>query len=231
MEDEYNQKRIHPPLWQHDYQILKSLYLKLKDLSEKIPEESIIVDYGCGTAPYAHLFQKKASRYIKIDIGRNKNADISVKEDRAIPLKSATADLILSTQVLEHVNNVELYLSECHRILKKNGWLILSTHGIWQFHPSPRDFQRYTAPGLKSVIRKFNFRILKFYSLLGPFASVTQFTLLLIAGRLGGKNFIFRFLLAIFSLVANQIIWIENKIFPADKNSDSAVYLLWAEKK
>ncbi|OGG00204.1 hypothetical protein A3D78_01050 [Candidatus Gottesmanbacteria bacterium RIFCSPHIGHO2_02_FULL_39_14] len=224
-------KRINPPFWQHDFFVLKRLYGLLKIIANYIPPNSIIIDYGCGNAPYENLFNIRPNRYLKVDIGKNKIADIHIKEDMPLPLKNNFADVILSTQVLEHVNNVDLYLRECQRILKKKGSLILSTHGLWPFHPSPGDFQRFTAPGLKLLIKKYDFRTLKFFPILGPFASVTEYTLLLLANRLAGKNILGRLILAVFSLVGNLIIFIEDKFWPVSKNSDASLYLIWAEKK
>ena len=231
MDNDYNQKRINPPVWQHDYHVLKRLYGILKILSAKIPVNAFIVDYGCGTSPYMHLFQKKAKRFLKIDIGRNKNADISIKENQSLPLKNNSAEVVLSTQVLEHVNNLPLYLSEASRILKKNGFLLLSTHGIWPYHPSPFDYYRFTSIGLRKEVEKYGFRTLKFYSILGSFASISQFTLLLIAERFKDGHVFAKILLACISLIGNTLIWIEDKLAPSSNNSDAAVYLIWAVKK
>jgi len=231
MDNEYNQKRINPPVWQHDYHIQKRLYLNLKTLSSKIRNNAVVVDYGCGTSPYERLFHKKRTSYIKIDIGGNKNADISIKENQFLPLKKGSADLVLSTQVVEHVDNLSLYLSETSRILKRKGSLIISTHGIWPYHKSPDDYRRFTSRGLRSEVKKYNFKILKFYPILGPFAAVSQFRLLLLAEKLAGKNLTAKLILAILSLCCNSIIWFEDKIFPSSDNSDASVFLIWAEKK
>src|SRR3989338_3410429 len=105
MVKDYNIKRINPPFWQHDFFVLKRLYEILKIISQKIPQKSVIVDYGCGYAPYEMLFQQHQNRYLKIDIGKNKSADILINEKSRLPLKNGFADVVLSTQVLEHVSN------------------------------------------------------------------------------------------------------------------------------
>lgn len=231
MENYYNKKRINPPIWQHDYHVLKLLYRHINNLSKVLPENQLIVDYGCGTSPYSHLFKKNRNRYLRVDIGQNKLADIKIKEGDLLPLKKASADLILSTQVLEHVNDLNLYLSECARILKKSGRLLISTHGIWPYHPSPEDYRRFTSLGLRYEIEKHGFKILNCFRLLGPFSAITQYTLLVIADYLSGKNLISRILLAVISVTGNVIISLENIIIKGNEKSDAAVFLIWAEKK
>src|SRR3989344_807038 len=131
--DDYNKKRLYPPLLQHDYNVLKRLLNIIRKFMEVIPEKSIIADYGCGSSPYEELFKPKSSKYLKIDIGNNRSADIKIRENSKLPLKSGSVDVVLSTQVLEHVMNLPHYISESSRILKKKGILILSTHGIWPY--------------------------------------------------------------------------------------------------
>lgn len=234
MDEKYNIKRIHPPIWQHDYHVLKRLYDLLFVLLKKYVSQKsgILLDYGCGSSPYKELFLPFIARYIGVDIGKNLQTDILIKENEPIPLKDSSVDIILSTQVLEHVGNVSFYLSECRRLLKKGGLLLLSTHGLWPYHPYPTDFHRWTKKGLVEEIEKFGLKCLENYSILGPFASVTQFTLLLIAERLilAKRSFMRRLIMAFLSLVGNGIIFLEDKLFPPNENSDSSLYVVCAKK-
>ena len=50
--------------------------------------------------------------------------------DRGIPFKSNSFDVILNNQVIEHVCNTDLLLREIHRILKPEGYAIISTNNI-----------------------------------------------------------------------------------------------------
>jgi len=74
--------------------------------------------------------------YQGADIG---SADIIIQESGRVDTADASADLVLSFQVLEHVRDVGQYLGEALRILRDDGWLILSTHGTWLYHPHPED--------------------------------------------------------------------------------------------
>jgi methionine biosynthesis protein MetW len=50
--------------------------------------------------------------------------------DQGIPIKSNSFDIILSNQVIEHVCNTDLLLREMHRILKPDGYTIISTNNM-----------------------------------------------------------------------------------------------------
>jgi len=66
-------------------------------------------------------------------------------------------DVVISTQVLEHVVQPENYLRECLRLLRPGGKLILTTHGIFADHPCPFDLHRWTADGLALLCRNSGF--------------------------------------------------------------------------
>jgi SAM-dependent methyltransferase len=66
--------------------------------------------------------------------------------------KSESFDIVLSTQVLEHVQQPGTYLSEAYRLLKPGGVFICTTHGTYEEHGCPHDFHRWTADGLREEI-------------------------------------------------------------------------------
>ncbi|EKE21765.1 MAG: methyltransferase type 11 [uncultured bacterium] len=138
--------------------------------------------------------------------------------------------MVLSTQVLEHVYATDFYLKECFRLLKKEGLLILSTHGLWPYHAFPEDFHRWTRNGLVKEVENYGFKCLKVYPILGPFASASQFTILLLAEKLQSRKLLSRLSLFIISLVANALIWLEDKLFPQTEISDASLFVICAKK-
>lgn len=131
-----------------------------------------LVDYGCGNMPYRSLFDVK--KYIAADFPGNELADVFVNVDGTLPLESRSCDVVLSSQVLEHVASVGTYLSESHRVLVDGGLLMLSTHGQWRYHPDPNDFWRWTCDGLKKVICTSRFEIVDFKGVMGPESTAIQ---------------------------------------------------------
>lgn len=232
MVNEYNRKRIHPPFYQHDYHVLHRLYGTLEKIAKQYfpTPKGVLVDYGCGSTPYKELFLPYVNSYTGVDIGNNRQADILTAENTKIPLAGKSVDIILSTQVLEHVDKSNFYFAEARRLLKNSGLLLLSTHGVWPYHPYPTDYHRWTRSGLENALKEHGFKCLKIVSILGPFACITQFTLLLIAERLINKGFFSKILLSIFSLTGNSIIWLEDKLFPPTATSDASLYVICAKK-
>lgn len=145
--------------------------LKRHLASEKV---DVTVDLGCGSMPYRSLFADRTARYIGVDMPDNSDADVHFTADGTTPLLSGSADLVLSTQVLEHVPDPESYLKEAWRLLRLDGLLFLTTHGIWRYHPHPEDLWRWTAEGLRRRIERAGFTVLDVTGVVGLGATGIQ---------------------------------------------------------
>jgi hypothetical protein len=58
--------------------------------------------------------------------------------------------------------------------LKRSGTLVLSTHGVWPYHPHPNDYWRWTRTGLARELEKAGFDVVTLHSVLGPETSALQ---------------------------------------------------------
>jgi ubiquinone/menaquinone biosynthesis C-methylase UbiE len=123
-----------------------------------------LLDFGCGTKPYKKLFINVDS-YIGVDYkieGREesqKTVDFFY-DGKTIPFNDKEFDSILSTEVLEHVFNVEDILCEFNRVLKINGHALITTPFMWEEHEMPYDFARFTTPALEYLYQKHGFEII-----------------------------------------------------------------------
>ena len=135
--------------------------------SDLLPAGEKLLDLGCGNKPYQSLFLKKFATYVGADLAENKDADLLIDSNGRVNAEDNTFDCVLSTQVLEHVVDPQLYLSEARRVLKPDGSLILSTHGIWPYHPDPTDLWRWTVDGLQTEIRRAGFEISNVQGVMG----------------------------------------------------------------
>ncbi len=133
------------------------------------------IDFGCGSQPYRPIFETRGATYRGADFAGPGagSSDIAINANGVIAAADASADLVLSFQVLEHVRDLERYLSEARRILKDDGWLILSTHGTWLYHPHPEDHRRWTREGLLGDLSKNGFETVDCIPILGPLAWTT----------------------------------------------------------
>lgn len=125
-----------------------------------------VLDYGCGGKHYRELFPPECE-YIGADLASNPKADLVIDGNSRIPVPDASCDLVLSTQVLEHVEDPTMYLLECHRVLKPGGRLLLSTHGLMFYHPFPHDLWRWTADGLRLTVERSGMRVLTIEGVVG----------------------------------------------------------------
>ena len=158
----YVEERLHPA-------VKDLLYLHLLDLRNVLIRcaesvEGAVLDYGCGGAPYRALF-RKAAGYTGADIAPGPQVSVIVGPDYALDLPNEQFDLVLSTQVLEHLAEPQCYLKEALRVLKPGGKLIVTTHGMFEEHGCPYDYRRWTAIGLRYELEKAGFRVRECYKL------------------------------------------------------------------
>ena len=159
-----------------DYCHLTLLLDKMKQIvfSDALPPGEKLLDYGCADKPYETLLKQKFVNHIGADLPGNKRADIEIKPGGELPIADESFDCVLSSQVLEHVPDPKLYLREAFRVLKAGGSLIVSTHGIWPYHPDPTDFWRWTIDGLQREIRLAGFEISLVKSVFGLESTALQ---------------------------------------------------------
>lgn len=225
---------IRPPLWS-PYYYLNNLLRKSYELT--IPKyidknkNYKILDFGCGEKPYKYIFNPYINEYIGVDIVKTSDTDVFIKPESDLPFDDEEFDIVISSQVLEHVENVDFYLKECHRVLKLNGIFLLSTHGTWQYHSSPVDVQRWTSYGLKKLLEKYKFDELDFVPILGQLALTSQLRLTFYNSFFKLMGPIGRLLLIPISLVYQIKMIIEDYITPNRvRERDSAIYLIVSKK-
>jgi SAM-dependent methyltransferase len=114
-----------------------------------------ILDIGCGHRPYSDLFGE--SNYIGLDHGTEDTSPDVVGDAMQLPIRSEAADIVFSTQVIEHVPNPGLMIRECYRVLKPGGYLILTGPFYWPLHEEPFDFHRFTKYGFAHYLSEAGF--------------------------------------------------------------------------
>ena len=136
-----------------------------------------LIDIGCGPKPYESLLAPFVTDHVGVD-HRDSLHDLSRTEllgdAYAVPSPDESFDSALCTAVLEHLEEPELALRECYRILKRGGCALYSVPFIWHLHEEPRDFFRYSKFGLEYLFHKVGFEILELKPLSGFWVTFGQ---------------------------------------------------------
>src|SRR3989344_5733931 len=75
------------------------------------------LDLGAGSAKYKEMILEKASQYRSCDAVKNKNID-DICDVLNLSYPPESFDTIISTQVMEHVNNPYKMAEQIHKVLK-----------------------------------------------------------------------------------------------------------------
>ena len=103
-----------------------------------------ILDLGCADGWFGKLLKDKFNAKVYgTDIGEKmlkiaENRGLIIKKfDLSVnkwPYESDFFDLIIAGDIIEHIYDTENFVSECKRVLKTNGQLIISTPNINAYH-------------------------------------------------------------------------------------------------
>jgi SAM-dependent methyltransferase len=133
----------------------RRLRTALRSLAVRLPVANRVLDLGSGRAPYAGMFPHEA--YVTADLLAQ--ADVRCEAGR-LPFARSSFDLVLCTEVLEHVPDPHATLQEIRRTLTLSGSLVLSTPLTWGVH-EPRDFHRWTDSGLRNLLGSHGFTVVE----------------------------------------------------------------------
>lgn len=123
-----------------------------------------LLDFGCGSKPYKNFFSNKI--YIGVDViekgHSHEKEPVDIYYDGEIlPFRDETFDSLFSSEVFEHVFNLETVLTELKRVLKKGGLALFTVPFVWDEHEIPYDFGRYSSFGIKYLLEKKGFQVIK----------------------------------------------------------------------
>ncbi|MBK8311763.1 MAG: class I SAM-dependent methyltransferase [Chitinophagaceae bacterium] len=109
---------------------------------------------GCGSKPYKSLFN--VNEYVGVDYHgqghSHENEQIDVFYDGVLlPFPDNYFDSVFSTEVFEHVFNLEEMILEIKRVMKPGAKILVTCPFAIPEHEQPNDYARYSSFGLKHL--------------------------------------------------------------------------------
>lgn len=140
----------HPNVHPWHFQWLDTYYLD-RSLKRLLPTlGGRVLDAGCGSKPYLQWFGP-VTEYVGLDVSSGPAVDLVVASNEQWPLPDEKFDVVLSSQVLEHVEHLDFTLNEMSRVLNRGGVAVLTFPFLYNEHASPSDYRRFTGHQAKKL--------------------------------------------------------------------------------
>ncbi len=136
-----------------------------------------MMDFGCGSKPYESLFT--VDEYIGVDFHgeghSHDNEQIDVfYNGKTLPFPDNHFDSVFSTEVFEHVFNLEEMVPEIRRVMKPGAKILVTCPFAIPEHEQPNDYARYSSFGLKHLFEKNSFRVIEYEKIGNHFDALIQ---------------------------------------------------------
>lgn len=132
------------------------------------------IDIGGENQNLRGSFNRAAYRnfhWLVVNIDEGANPDL-VSDASEIPLPSNSFELIIMSEVLEHLESPDAALREVGRLLTPSGQAIITMPFLYQVHGDPHDFQRWTPQKFRIECQAAGLRILELKPMGGLIAVV-----------------------------------------------------------
>lgn len=216
------------------YEIIKFFYsyilVNLFEVSIKSNNKANIpriLDVGCGVGTLALFFASLGMKVKGVDISsraiqiaENARKQMNYKNisfaKQLLQKGKGQYDMVLISEVIEHIENEKEFLEKIHSHLTKNGLLFLTTPlktnllykvGFYKsFDKEVGHLRRYTKESIQELLDRNNFSVLHFREVEGPLRN------LLFTTKLG---FLIKFIRGPLIPLFHKIDWISIKLFGA----------------
>jgi SAM-dependent methyltransferase len=151
------------PIWSADYFVLRHIggFVRPR-LASLVTRGSAVIDAGCGEQPLRRELEAHGAKYIGVDVAQNRAGTVDVVAPLwSVPLPDESADLIVATEVLEHVADTAGAFSELARLAAKGGTIVITTPFAYPLHETPHDYVRLTPEGLAWLAQRHGLTVVE----------------------------------------------------------------------
>lgn len=130
----------------------------------------VLLDVGCGDKRYVSVFGSRVAQYWGLDYSpdsgyRGNRADVYGDAGK-LPIRSATIDTVIATELLEHVPNPEGVIAEFARVLSPGGTVICTTPFFYPTHDR-FDFFRFGPAAVATLMERHGLEVVEVRPLSG----------------------------------------------------------------
>jgi len=113
----------------------------------------IEIGYSATGTPRPIIESMEPKGYIGVNLKRGPGVDVICNAEKILKkFGKESFDLVIATELLEHVRNWRLVISNIKNICKPDGIILITTRSFgYPYHPCPGDFWRYELKDLKVI--------------------------------------------------------------------------------
>mgnify|MGYP001162614166 FL=1 len=177
-----NDSELFEPTYNKSSSRLRRAFIKLPRFIPYAFNKNTL-DLGCGGGFIAHVLSLVAKSSTGIDISqksikyaksRFKKATYIYSDFVSLLKTTKKYDFIYSSEVIEHVSDVNLYMKTLAHLIKKGGYTYITTPDIghpkvpqnildWDVFWPPIHVQHFNKKTVSTLFEKYGFKIIKFY--------------------------------------------------------------------
>jgi hypothetical protein len=132
----------------------------LPPLLAAAPRPAAVLDVGCAEQPFRALIESSGQRYVGMDVVQNSTRSVDILSTlEAAPSPGEPYSLILCTEVLEHVADIDAAFAGLRRLTAIGGAVVLTVPFVFPLHMEPYDFRRLTLHGVERLAADHGFAV------------------------------------------------------------------------
>ena len=125
----------------------------------ELSSNTILLDLGCGNQPYKSIYGRYVNQAVSVDV-EHRDAPLTLLSDsQFLPFSNNSFDIILFSEVIEHIPDYKMALNEISRVLSPGGYLIITWPFNYSMHELPCDYLRITEFGMQMVLEQNGLQI------------------------------------------------------------------------